>query len=1389
MSTISNNNPAKTLLNMLSDSSANTPQPQHHSAPGPPPQASQQDNSNNFNDASQQQQTQLLIAMHQRMQNQQQQMNSPQQSNHNNQMPPPQNQMQMQSQSNQTNHQMNPPSSKNNNNVDNNNNVGNNNNPPQQQLSTQMQSLQALAQMQQNLANLQGPQLMEQRQSQISDFLSRHGHNLSDDQRLNLCQQVGNGGGPLDAILMMQLGNQLASNISGGGGMNADQMMQLIQSQGGLGLANMGDLMNRQRDQLRSLQCMLKPEDMLDAAAMGNALGGNLGQQGGGGMDPQQQQQMMMQGNLGGGMDMNQMAQVMNFRGDNQGGSSRSSQNGMVMQGNNQGQDSFFRNSTNNNQLQQQQQQQQPMQVQSQHSNPIQLQQLQQQQMNNMPQQQQQQRGSSSAVMEHMIRQRQKQDTISSSNISTSMNQQQPLQRKRSQESSKLTSNKRHHSTYLPQPSPPMSSQDQSSMNNSTRVVPVALSPRLPLTTTVGDISSASLIYTKHALNSIITSLNSRSGSTSASTSSGGRVYTIRDLSTCLGAWDLSHPSSKRNHNKDNDATAVMNDGNADTAFSFYYERSCPILLDAKLPRTTGSGISSGGGGGGKNAMVYSVEDFADDEEEELPALTGAVVLTFGADKKFTGGIGEEGVLTKAIFEFFYEPVVALGKDGSGSNKDGVDMNALVEAEEQMFARMDNEESTFIKAALHALSPSLGDGNSTVDSKVYVPTIWSGNTNRVYQYCLLGNFDDEGKELASKRLCVAIQKKAPSACGDGPAKGVCRITCTLSPASVLEEKKRMANAREGQNLNEFSSTIHRKIRQNLRCLRPPKLVSPASLDDKMGPGRRRVNLRRPSMTHLIDPSSIVVGMRCKHELLLDAEEIGKVYINGSLVVDCSAPSPLPGGKTSSKTNILSALESLSPDILPAHTLFGIDFTFPNCNQAMFFRDIPNKAVLEQEYGALLVDALIDATQFESDVAGKLLCRLISGRSDFDDDDQDEDEKKNHSRSSSKSSFFYDDDINDDINSTPSSKISFDDVSKQCIESIVLSSEAADPVGIGAKALSTKFRMHYGKEFYPCETGTDEDYRLCKILGPNKSPKTVPRRLRDILCRGGYLPLNKMAEFIWKGSGASWIGDHNDSMLASKAMEGAIRLLRQAGCNDVKPNMIRFVGRKQLEMADASVPALRCWYDALSSTYFVNDSILFVETKDQRNKCDAGTVEHAKQENSVDTIFENSNPTVSDSNAQKSDTPIESEAKAESEVAQDTDAVKVKSEADVAQDTNLDAESEVPNNEESETKDQESQSNTEAMKVTPDPEEESKDEAIAQDHAKSSSKKNAGLEDKDHTSLASSVQTDKAANSGGDKDAKLSYRPTEEVAFLLAFIIAKDHPNPMLLEKFVTCHSS
>ena len=1290
LSLASVNDPAQTLLMMLADSN------QQQNQNDPSGSGSQGQGSIDLNDASQQQQ-QLFMAM------QQQQQPQPR---HSILSPPQQNQIQT-----PQNQRM---------------------SPNQGQMQQDQSSVQAnLAQMQQHVSQLPvplNPQFIGQQQNRIQDFLSRHGRNLSNDQKLNLKNQMG--GSVYDAVMKSMNLNMNGINNGGGGGenfnmgapqhigVNMNMMQQMLRNnivQGNAPVPSMTDLMSRQRDQLRNLQGLIRPEDLANEQG-----GGQLG---------------ALTNNLQ-GMSQEQLAQfVMNFHMQQSQRNSQAQNNIQMLHAQGQGPNFLKEN--------QEYQQQQSMF----NSHEAQIQQL--QQMQHRAQQQQNNSSQprvSSAIIEHMIRRRQKQDQ---ENILL-----QQVQHKRSQEQNPVNQNKQ------PKLSPPIPHSETlfNVASKNTRVVPIALSPRPGLKQ--GDISEAVLIYTKHVLNSIVMSLNSTHAGS-------GRMYTIRDLSTCLDAWDLTHPST--NHRKpDESYSNDVNDGNAETSFNFYYERSCPILLDAK---------------GSTGSIPFSAVDFGEEEssDEDTPAVMGAVVLTFGADQKFTGGIGEEGVLTKAIFEFLYEPAVALGTELCDND---TELNHLLEAEEQLFARLDNEHSSFITAALHALSPTIEEEDNNLDgNKVYIPVIWSGNTNREYQYCLLGNFDDDGKELKSKRLCVAIQRK--TSCSDEPSKGVCRITITLSPESVLAEKKRMANAFAGQNLNKSSSVIHRKIRQNLRCLRPPKLLSPSSVDDNIiNSGKRRVNLRRPSMTHLIDPSLIVVGMRCKHELLLDTEEVGKVYINGSLVVDCSVSIPSSVGKNSANTNILCTLDLLRTDVLPSHTLFGIDFTFPTRNEAMFFHNLPDKATLEKEYGALLVDALIDATQFESDVAGKLLCRLISGKIEDIDNENDEDEKDKKGRSEfSPKTSFYD----DDFDSSPSSTISFDDVSKQCIESIVLSKAITDPVGVGAKALSTKFRMHYGNEYFPCEIGTDDEYQLCKVLGPKKLPKAVPRRVCDILRRGGYLPLNKMARFIWGRSAASWDGDHDDSMRASEAMEGAIGLLRQAGCNDVESNMIRFVGRKQLEIADVSVSTLRCWYDAPSKTYFFNDSILFVDMKSQSGNQSSQNVSSVKifDDSKVDNYVasdtdmekdEEKSISIVDSN-QGTDSS-ESDSQVEDKTAYDR---KIKSE--VKSDDVI--ENRICKNDELALKG--TLENDLSNELYPGLE----DISYVSDKGgdaliKSSYKHNDGPEDKDNMSLASSEKTDKATNSRKEDETKPKYRPTKEIAYLLALYIAREHPNSLLLEQIAIC---
>lgn len=189
----------------------------------------------------------------------------------------------------------------------------------------------------------------------------------------------------------------------------------------------------------------------------------------------------------------------------------------------------------------------------------------------------------------------------------------------------------------------------------------------------------------------------------------------------------------------------------------------------------------------------------------------------------------------------------------------------------------------------------------------------------------------------------------------------------------------------------------------------------------------------------------------------------------------------------------------------------MDFTLPSRgNQSEI---LPNKLTLEREYGALLVDALIFAGQSDADVAGKLLGRLITGNTESPNELED--------TSSNTGSRYHD--------SLPRTEkchsIKFDNISKPCLESIVLSSSVYDPVGIGAKAIGTKFRMQYGKEAFPCEVGSSDEYRLHRLLGAQKIAKIVPRRARDVLKRGAYLGIDQMASFLWtQGLGSSWDGN-------------------------------------------------------------------------------------------------------------------------------------------------------------------------------------------------------------------------------------------------------------------------
>jgi len=813
-------------------------------------------------------------------------------------------------------------------------------------------------------------------------------------------------------------------------------------------------------------------------------------------------------------------------------------------------------------------------------------------------------------------------------------------------------------------------------VGNQPRVIPVSMAP----SGKEGGVSDAALAYTKHALDAIIASLNSNKEKYGDI----GKVYTARDLSTCLGAWDLSvrQSSNKRPRFEEKPPMDNQDEGDANTAFNFYYERSCPILLGAK--RSSGP-------------MPFCVDDFGssggmdESNDDDLPDVVGAVVLTYGADSKFTGGVGEEGVLTKSIIEFFCDPRIVL----SGTAYEGKEVtnSVLVETEEQLYTQTDPDgcRSSLVTAAMAALTPSAPNGSSSTassDDGVYIPTIWSGNTEREYKYCLLSTLNDKGQEAGSKRVCVAIHNRNNGCAGDkGPAKGVCRITLTLCPASVQAKKKLMAKEDEENYDYQTSSAVHRNIRDNIRLLRPPKLTTVSNdadgYDVERPNKRRRQALRRTSISKLIDPTLIAIGIRCKHELLLDDDEVGKVYVNGMLVADCNLTEQ---GSTSAVLNRIP-----NADALPAHLLFGVDFTLPSHN------GLPDKSVLEREYGFLLMDALITPHP-KADVVGKVLNRLISGKTEGNEEGDNDDDDANQ---------------ND---------IKFDSTSSPCFESIVLSGTKVDPVGISAKSLGTKFRMQYGTETFPCEIGTDEEHRLHKVIGAQKVAKLVPTRARNILRRGGYLDLSQMAGFIWRSSASSWDGDHNDSVRAAEAIEKSIQLLRKVGCENLTPNNIRFVSRNRLG-PDGDVSKLRSWYDSNKGVYYISDAILFQEEVVQESSTSETDIKSEPVENSGAGSNDADSPNKID----------DGQGEAENEG-------KVSDEAD----------------------------NSEKM-----------------DKRQSDEKKD-NAEGTKAADTGGKLRPEKEIAKSSEESEKSGPTPSsvEDAAYLLAFYIAKEHPDAMMLENFI-----
>ena len=304
------------------------------------------------------------------------------------------------------------------------------------------------------------------------------------------------------------------------------------------------------------------------------------------------------------------------------------------------------------------------------------------------------------------------------------------------------------------------------------------------------------------------------------------------------------------------------------------------------------------------------------------------------------------------------------------------------------------------------------------------------------------------------------------------------------------------------------------------------------------------------------PPLMATAVPSGQTLLLDPDQVGKLYINGRYVTTWG-----------------------NDPRLGCHfpALFGMDLH----SVSFWHGRIMDFDALKKIYAQMWQEILIDAKLANLDIGKKLLYRLMQGKDPDtasskngakDDNDDDESESA-------------DDDDDDDqkkktVVAPPPPP---PDTSIDCLESIVMQSKRFDPVGISAKALATKFSTEFGKNSFPCLT---HEVEWVKDQLPGRKPVVVPQRLLNVLRRGGYFSVKMTSNDLWFAESRPPKDGKEQELVAA-----ALKELEHAGCTDILPEHIVFSPGANVDVDDVISQKAVCRYNDTLRQYHVSEKFL------------------------------------------------------------------------------------------------------------------------------------------------------------------------------------------------------